>query len=316
MSEAGEPALYLARTPRIDGGTPTFVASVDDAVTSVVATGRLPLDHPRAGPVEGAAWLPSCRAGGRRASRLAGAAPPVAGGLTRGGRAVVACARGEPHDDGVARESRARCRPGRRRRRLVSAGVLAAVLACLRGRSAGDEQPQRRRTGRSPSTPASATSRSSRSSTAFEARDDGGQVDLFRAPTGELNARVAADARSGGLRADVIWGCDPLTVQAFVDQDLVGGWTPRRRGRDPGASSAPTTTSAPTCSTWWRCTAPTSRPRRPGPTWPAATTTALAVPDPDASPPPRSARWAGSPPSRGYGVDFYRRPEGATAPSR
>ena len=61
---------------------------------------------------------------------------------------------------------------------------------------------------------------------AFEARDDGGQVDLFRAPTGELNARVAADARSGGLRADVIWGCDPLTVQAFVDQDLVGGWTP------------------------------------------------------------------------------------------
>jgi iron(III) transport system substrate-binding protein len=61
---------------------------------------------------------------------------------------------------------------------------------------------------------------------AFEARDDGGQVELFRAPTGELNARVAADARSGGLKADVIWGCDPLTVQAFVDQHLVGGWTP------------------------------------------------------------------------------------------
>jgi iron(III) transport system substrate-binding protein len=61
---------------------------------------------------------------------------------------------------------------------------------------------------------------------AFEGRDDGGAVDLFRAPTGELNARVAADARSGGLRADVIWGCDPLTVQAYVDQDLVGGWTP------------------------------------------------------------------------------------------
>src|SRR6187200_78579 len=39
---------------------------------------------------------------------------------------------------------------------------------------------------------------------AFGEREDGGQVDLFRAPTGELNARVAADARSGGLRADVI----------------------------------------------------------------------------------------------------------------
>jgi iron(III) transport system substrate-binding protein len=62
--------------------------------------------------------------------------------------------------------------------------------------------------------------------TAFQAGDDGGRVDLFRAPTGELNARVAADARSGGLKADVIWGCDPLTMQAFVDQDLVGGWTP------------------------------------------------------------------------------------------
>ena len=60
----------------------------------------------------------------------------------------------------------------------------------------------------------------------FEATHDGTQVELFRAPTGELNARVAADARSGGLRADVVWGCDPLTVQAFVDQGLVGGWTP------------------------------------------------------------------------------------------
>jgi iron(III) transport system substrate-binding protein len=68
----------------------------------------------------------------------------------------------------------------------------------------------------------------------FEERDDGGSIDLFRAPTGELNARVAADARSGGLRADVIWGCDPLTVQAFVDQDLVGGWTPPEADSIPG----------------------------------------------------------------------------------
>lgn len=61
---------------------------------------------------------------------------------------------------------------------------------------------------------------------AFEDDDSGVPVDLFRAPTGELNARVAGDVRSGGLRADVFWGCDPLTVQALVDQDLVGGWTP------------------------------------------------------------------------------------------
>jgi iron(III) transport system substrate-binding protein len=62
--------------------------------------------------------------------------------------------------------------------------------------------------------------------TAFEDSDRGGRVELFRAPTGELNARVAADVRSGGLQADVFWGCDPLTVQALVGQDLVGGWTP------------------------------------------------------------------------------------------
>ena len=61
---------------------------------------------------------------------------------------------------------------------------------------------------------------------AFEDGASGRQVELFRAPTGELNARVAADVRSGGLQADVMWGCDPLTVQAWVDQDLVGGWSP------------------------------------------------------------------------------------------
>lgn len=61
---------------------------------------------------------------------------------------------------------------------------------------------------------------------AFEEQNPDVTVELFRAPTGELNARVASDERSGGLRADVIWGCDPLTMQAYVDQDLVGGWVP------------------------------------------------------------------------------------------
>ena len=60
----------------------------------------------------------------------------------------------------------------------------------------------------------------------FESDHPGTSVDLYRAPTGELNARVAGDVRSGGLRADVVWGCDPLTVQDYVDQGLVGGWTP------------------------------------------------------------------------------------------
>src|SRR3954471_20539640 len=114
------------------------------------------------------------------------------------------------------------CRTGRGRRgRTALSAVLILTLAACGGESSGGEPAQ------------SLTLYTCLSDesiqpiiTAFEARDDGGQVDLFRAPTGELNARVPADARSGGLKADVIWGCDPLTVQAFVDQDLVGGWTP------------------------------------------------------------------------------------------
>lgn len=60
----------------------------------------------------------------------------------------------------------------------------------------------------------------------FEAANPGSNVELYRAPTGDLNARIAGEVRSGGLQADVIWACDPLTMQDYVDQDLVGGWTP------------------------------------------------------------------------------------------
>jgi len=67
----------------------------------------------------------------------------------------------------------------------------------------------------------------------FEKDNPGTEVKLFRAPTGDLNARVAGDVRSGGLRADVIWACDPLTMQGYADQDLVGGWTPSEAAEIP-----------------------------------------------------------------------------------
>lgn len=60
----------------------------------------------------------------------------------------------------------------------------------------------------------------------FEHANPGTTIKLYRAPTGDLNARVAGDVRSGGLRADVVWACDPLTMQNYVDQGVVGGWTP------------------------------------------------------------------------------------------
>jgi len=58
----------------------------------------------------------------------------------------------------------------------------------------------------------------------FTAAHPGAKVDVFRATTGALNARIAADQRSGGLRADVMWGTDPLSMQAFADQGLLRPW--------------------------------------------------------------------------------------------
>lgn len=62
---------------------------------------------------------------------------------------------------------------------------------------------------------------------AFQDAHAGVKVELFRAPTGQLNARVASDVRSGGLKADVVWACDPLTMADYVAQGLVGGWVPK-----------------------------------------------------------------------------------------
>ena len=126
-------------------------------------------------------------------------------------------------------------RPATRWRRAACVAVLLAVVAGCGGTSNGNGN-------------SAASGEQDRSLTLYTCLNDtsiqpvitpsrrpgGGQVDLFRAPTGELNARVAADARSGGLRADVVWGCDPLTLQAFVDQHLVGGWLPPEADGDPG----------------------------------------------------------------------------------
>lgn len=58
----------------------------------------------------------------------------------------------------------------------------------------------------------------------FTAAHPGAKVDVFRATTGQLDARIAADRRSGGLRADVIWGTDPLSMRSYVDQQLLKPW--------------------------------------------------------------------------------------------
>jgi len=47
------------------------------------------------------------------------------------------------------------------------------------------------------------------------------RVEVFRAPTGELDARIASEQRSGGLAADVLWMTDPLSIQRYEADDLL-----------------------------------------------------------------------------------------------
>jgi iron(III) transport system substrate-binding protein len=46
-------------------------------------------------------------------------------------------------------------------------------------------------------------------------------VEVFRAPTGELDARIASELRSGGIGADVLWVSDPLSLQRYAEDGLL-----------------------------------------------------------------------------------------------
>jgi iron(III) transport system substrate-binding protein len=58
-------------------------------------------------------------------------------------------------------------------------------------------------------------------------------VEVFRAPTGELNARIAAEQREGDIQADVIWLTDPLSMQQYDADGLLGAFTPAEVGQIP-----------------------------------------------------------------------------------
>ena len=61
---------------------------------------------------------------------------------------------------------------------------------------------------------------------AFEARHPETRVEVFRAPTGELTARIAAEQREGGIQADLIWLTDPLSMQQYDADGLLLAHTP------------------------------------------------------------------------------------------
>jgi iron(III) transport system substrate-binding protein len=60
----------------------------------------------------------------------------------------------------------------------------------------------------------------------FETTNPGTIVEVFRAPTGELTARIATELRNDDLRADVLWLTDPLSIQHYDRDDLLKEWTP------------------------------------------------------------------------------------------
>jgi iron(III) transport system substrate-binding protein len=51
-------------------------------------------------------------------------------------------------------------------------------------------------------------------------------VDVFRAPTGEIAARIAAEVRESGLQADVLWLTDPLSMQQYDADGMLRAWEP------------------------------------------------------------------------------------------
>lgn len=126
----------------------------------------------------------------------------------------------------MTRTGRTGRRSGAPRRALRGSAVLvaAAVLAAACGDGAPEEaaSPERDLTVYTSVTQETVDAVVD----AYRSANPGANVSVFRAPTGQLNARIASDLRAGGIRADVIWGTDPLSVQQWDAQDLLAEWTP------------------------------------------------------------------------------------------
>lgn len=60
----------------------------------------------------------------------------------------------------------------------------------------------------------------------FEAANPDATVEVFRAPTGEVAARIAAELRDDALGADIFWLTDPLSIQQYERDGLLREWTP------------------------------------------------------------------------------------------
>ncbi len=67
----------------------------------------------------------------------------------------------------------------------------------------------------------------------FTAENPDVSVEVFRAPTGEVTARIASELRTGELAADVFWFTDPLSIQQYEADAMLLEWEPE------GSSAVP-----------------------------------------------------------------------------
>ncbi len=75
---------------------------------------------------------------------------------------------------------------------------------------------------------------------AYQAAHPDVTVDLFRAPTGEVTARIAAEQRAGGIKADLFWLTDPLSVQQYDQDGLLAAYEPAQASALDPADQGPT----------------------------------------------------------------------------
>lgn len=75
---------------------------------------------------------------------------------------------------------------------------------------------------------------------AYKAQTPTVTVTVFRAPTGELNARIASEQRSGGVRGDVLLLSDPLSMQQYAAQKMLRTWSPSEQDAVPADSRSTT----------------------------------------------------------------------------
>lgn len=61
---------------------------------------------------------------------------------------------------------------------------------------------------------------------AFEEAHPDIQLEIFRAATGDVQARIAVEQEAGDVGADLIWVAEPSAYEAYKDQDLLAQYAP------------------------------------------------------------------------------------------